>query len=102
MKKQQDASGGYVLTVPRFIVCPVALETDTESLVSSLTYRVDLLGDQQTPQWVKALRIVADPRLDAVRYGQLVSPLRTRNGSRHSPGVPEWSTLSDHGTRRRL
>lgn len=35
---------------PRFIVCPVALETDTESLVSSLTYRLDLVGDQQTPQ----------------------------------------------------
>lgn len=69
MKKQKDASGGYVLTVPRFIVAPVALETDVESLVSSLTYRLDLLGDQQTPQWVKALRIVADPRLDAVDTG---------------------------------
>lgn len=66
MKKQRDSSGGYVLTMPRFIVCPVALETDTESLVSSLTYRLDAAGDQQTPQWVKALRIIADPRLDAV------------------------------------
>lgn len=69
MKKQKDASGGYVLTVPRFIVCPVALETDSESLISSLTYRLDLTGDQQTPQWVKALRIIADPRLDAVDSG---------------------------------
>lgn len=69
MKKQKDASGGYVLTVPRFIVCPVALETDAEALTSSLTYRLDLAGDQQTPQWVKALRIIADPRLDAVDAG---------------------------------
>ncbi len=69
MKKQKDASGGYVLTLPRFIVCPVALETDSESLISSLTYRLDLTGDQQTPQWVKALRIIADPRLDAVDSG---------------------------------
>ena len=69
MKKQKDSSGGYVQMVPRFIICPVALETASESLVSSLTYRVDLLGDQQTPQWVKALRIIADPRLDTVDAG---------------------------------
>jgi len=64
MRKQQDSSGGFILTTPRFIVCPVALESDAEALVGSLSYRPDLVGEMQTPPWVKSLRIVADPRLD--------------------------------------
>lgn len=64
MRKQRDSSGGFILTTPRFIVCPVALESDAEALVGSLSYRPDLIGEMQTPPWVKSLRIVADPRLD--------------------------------------
>lgn len=65
MRKQQDANGGYVLTDPRFIVCPVALEADAEALVASLTYRQSSNTELQTPAWVKSLAVVSDPRLDA-------------------------------------
>lgn len=65
MRKQQDSNGGYVLTDPRFIVCPVALEADAEALTASLTYRPSSNAELQTPAWVKALAVVSDPRLDA-------------------------------------
>lgn len=64
MRKQMDSSGGFILTMPRFLVVPVAMESDAEALVGSLSYRPDLVGEMQTPPWVKSLRIVADPRLD--------------------------------------
>ena len=69
MRKQQDSSGGFVMTAPRFLLVPVGLETEAEALVSSLTYRPDLAGEMQTPGWVKGLRVIADPRLDAVDAG---------------------------------
>lgn len=69
MRKQVDTPGGFVMTVPRFLIVPVAVESDAEALVSSLTYRPDLAGELQTPAWVKALRIIADPRLDATDAG---------------------------------
>ncbi len=65
MRKQQDSSGGYVLTDPRFIVCPFALEADAEALTASLTYRPGSNTELQTPAWVKSLAVVSDPRLDA-------------------------------------
>lgn len=64
MRKQKDASGGFVMTAPRFIVCPVALESAAEALIGSLTYRPDTTGEIATPSWVKTLQIIADPRLD--------------------------------------
>ncbi|MBK8640583.1 MAG: hypothetical protein IPN92_20765 [Chromatiaceae bacterium] len=64
MRKQMDSSGGFILSTPRFVVCPVALESDAEGLVASLSYHPDLADIMQTPPWVKSLRIVADPRLD--------------------------------------
>ena len=66
MRKQQDANGGFVMTDPRFIVCPVALEADAEALTASLTYRPATNTELQTPAWVKSLAVVSDPRLDAV------------------------------------
>lgn len=66
MRKQQDSSGGFIMTNPRFIVTPVAEESTAEALVASLTYRPEANVEQQTPGWVKALVVVADPRLDAV------------------------------------
>ena len=65
MRKQQDSSGGYVLTDPRFIVCPVALEADAEALTAALTYRPGSNTELQTPAWIKSLAVVSDPRLDA-------------------------------------
>lgn len=69
MRKQVDTSGGFVMTAPRFLIVPVAVESDAEALVSSLTYRPDLAGELQTPAWVKTLRVIADPRLDATDAG---------------------------------
>lgn len=64
MRKQQDSSGGFVMTQPRFIVCPVALESAAEALVASLTYKPEAGNEVDTPSWVKGLTIIADPRLD--------------------------------------
>ena len=69
MRKQVDSAGGFVMTAPRFLIVPVGLESDAEALVASLTYRPDLAGELQTPAWVKTLRIIADPRLDATDAG---------------------------------
>jgi len=66
MRKQQDSNGGYVMTKPRFIICPVVLEGDAEALVASLTYRPSTDTEISTPNWMKGLTIVSDPRLDAV------------------------------------
>lgn len=66
MRKQQDANGGYVLTDPRFIVCPVVEEGDAEAVVAALTYRPASNTELDTPKWVKSLVVVSDPRLDAV------------------------------------
>ncbi len=65
MRKQQDSSGGYVLTDPRYLVVPVGLEADAEALTASLTYRPGSNTELQTPAWVKSLAVVSDPRLDA-------------------------------------
>lgn len=66
MRQQKDSNGGYVMTKPRFIICPVGLEGDAEALVASLTYRPSTDTEISTPKWVKGLAIVSDPRLDAV------------------------------------
>ncbi len=69
MRKQQDSNGGYVLTAPRFVACPVGLEGDAEALIASLTYRPSSNTEISTPDWVKGLMVMADPRLDAVDTG---------------------------------
>jgi len=66
MRKQQDSNGGYVLTDPRFIVCPVVEEGDAEAVVAALSYRPTSNTEMDTPKWVKSLVVISDPRLDAV------------------------------------
>ena len=66
MRRQKDASGGFVMTAPRFIATPVALESNAEALIGSLTYRPDTASEISTPSWVKTLQVIADPRLDEV------------------------------------
>ncbi|MFZ1827997.1 MAG: head maturation protease, ClpP-related [Candidatus Competibacteraceae bacterium] len=66
MRKQADSSGGYVLSVPRFLVVPVALETTAESIVAALSYRTDIAGPEtNAPGWQNKLEVIGDPRLDA-------------------------------------
>ena len=65
MRKQQDASGGFVMTAPRFIVCPVAIESAAEALVAALTYSQSGGSEIETPQWIRGLVPISDPRLDA-------------------------------------
>lgn len=65
MRKQKDSSGGYVMTAPRFIVCPVALESAAESLISALTFRPSSDTEIATPEWIRGLIPASDPRLDA-------------------------------------
>lgn len=65
MRKQQDSSGGYVLTAPRYIVVPVGHEADAEALVASLTYKNATDVERDTPAWIGGLIVISDPRLDA-------------------------------------
>lgn len=64
MRKQKDSSGAYVLTAPRYLVVPVAVEADAEALVASLTYKAGTDVERETPAWVRGLTIISDPRLD--------------------------------------
>ncbi len=66
MRQQKDSNGGYVMTQPRFVICPVLLEGDAEALLASLSYRPSTDTEVATPKWIKGLAIVSDPRLDAV------------------------------------
>ncbi len=74
MRKQRDSSGGYVMTAPKFIVCPVALESDAEALISALSYRPDSDTEIANPQWIRGLLPVSDPRLDAADWYLLSDP----------------------------
>ena len=66
LRKQVDQSGGYVATNPRYLVVPVALETNAESIIAALSYRTDLAGPEtMSPGWQNKLQVIADPRLDA-------------------------------------
>lgn len=64
MRQQRDSSGGFVMTAPRFIVVPVGFEGVAEALVSSLTYKPEAGNEIDNPSWIKALTVIADPRLD--------------------------------------
>lgn len=79
MRKQQDSSGGFVMTAPRFIVCPVALESAAESLIAALTFRPSSDTEIATPEWIRGLIPVSDPRLDAADVADwyLISDPRT-------------------------
>ncbi|MCP5158802.1 MAG: Clp protease ClpP [Gammaproteobacteria bacterium] len=66
MRKQQDSSGGFVLTQPKYIVCPVAVEGDADAVITSVSYRPASDTEQTTPKWVSQLAVVSDPRLDLV------------------------------------
>lgn len=64
-----DTTGAYIDPQPRYLIVPVTLETEGESIISSLTdYRVTTMGNArgQDVQWIRSLTLVADPRLDAV------------------------------------
>lgn len=65
MRKQQDSSNGYVMSTPRFVVCPVALESAAEGLIAALTYSPAAGSEIEMPQWIRGLIPVSDPRLDA-------------------------------------
>lgn len=65
MRKQKDISGlQYIDPQPRYLIVPVALETQCEQLLASL---MDPAKANPTAnvEWVRGLTLVADPRLDA-------------------------------------
>jgi len=64
MRAQKDVNGGYVLTQPQYLVVSTLLEGDAEALVASMTYRPAADSEIKTPDWVKGLVVIADPRLD--------------------------------------
>lgn len=73
MRRQKDVNGGYVLTIPRFLVVPVLQETTAEQLIASVTTRIDATGESQSPAWINKLRVIADPRLDDAEVAQGIS-----------------------------
>ena len=65
MRLQKGIAGqAYLDPQPRFLIVPVALETEAEQLLSSL---VDPSKSNATPnsEFIRGLTLVADPRLDA-------------------------------------
>lgn len=68
--RQQKNIGGleYLDPQPRFLIVPVALETACEQLLASLKDPATSSGgvNAPTPEWIRGLQLVADPRLDAV------------------------------------
>lgn len=66
MRKQKSPGGmEYIDPQPAFLVVPVALETAAEQLVATLNDPTKS-NDTPQPEWVRRLRVVADPRLDAI------------------------------------
>ena len=66
MRKQKGLAGlGYVDPQPKFLIVPVALETQAEQILASL---VDPARNNNTPnaEFIRGLTLVADPRLDDV------------------------------------
>lgn len=64
-----DKVGAYIDPQPRFLLVPVALEAEAESIINSLVdFRQWGMGNGPNQQlaWVKSLTVVADPRLDAI------------------------------------
>jgi hypothetical protein len=64
MRKQKGPGNiGYIDPRPAFLIVPVSLETLAEQLLASL---VDPAKSNDTPNadWVRALTVIADPRLD--------------------------------------
>lgn len=64
MRKQKGVAGlAHLDPQPKFLVVPVALETDAEQLLASL---VDPARGNNTPnsEFIRGLTLVADPRLD--------------------------------------
>jgi ATP-dependent protease ClpP protease subunit len=67
MRKQKGMNGqGYIDPQPRYLIVPVALETEAESLIATLTTVVNGTDAPRSVDWIKNLILVADPRLDAV------------------------------------
>lgn len=65
MRKQKGLQGmEYIDPMPRFLIVPVALETEAEELLASLVNPARS-NDTQNPEWIRSLTLVADPRLDA-------------------------------------
>ncbi len=75
MRRQKDVNGGYVLTIPKFLIVSVREETTAEQLIASVTTRIDATGESQSPAWINKLRVIADPRLDDAPLDQGVTML---------------------------
>lgn len=70
MRKQKGLAGAeFIDPQPRFLIVPVELETACEQLLASL---VDPSKSNDTPnvEWIRGLKLVADPRLDEVSTSQ--------------------------------
>lgn len=67
MRRQKDVSGeGYLNIVPRYLIVPTALESEAMLLVANEHFERTISGDTTRAglEWIKALEIVVDPRLD--------------------------------------
>lgn len=64
MRRQMGVGGnGYIDPQPRFLIVPVALETQAEQLLSEIV--VPTVAADASVSWIRNLQVVADPRLDA-------------------------------------
>jgi len=62
MKRQRGLAGESFLNIePKFLIVPVGLETTAYALTAAIT---PFSVDEVVPEWVRALTIISDPRLD--------------------------------------
>lgn len=68
LRRQTAVGGGFLSLVPRSIIVPPELETDAEILVASATRVVTSTDEADTPQWIRDLQIVVEPRLPETAF----------------------------------
>jgi ATP-dependent protease ClpP protease subunit len=65
MRRQKGLAGlAFLDPQPKFLIVPVALESQAEQLIASLSDPTVLGGATPIPEFVRGLTVVADPRLD--------------------------------------
>lgn len=64
MRRQRDVSGtGWLNLAPRYLLVPPERETEAETLIAASTSHVNGNREAQTPDWMRSLEPVVEPRL---------------------------------------
>ena len=61
LRKQTGVGGGYLSLVPKFWIVPAESETAAETILANASRA--MTSERTTPEWVKSLQLVVEPRL---------------------------------------